>query len=115
MKILWLAFPGFTFIDLAGLMQAMSLLPEATSQIVWQEEGRIKSDASVEVVATNNFNNSWSDPDILFVPGNTNALFNLLENDRTLDFVADRGSRAKWVMSVCNGSLLLGAAGLLQG
>lgn len=32
-----------------------------------------------------------------------------------LDFLADRGSRARWVTSVCTGSLLLGAAGLLQG
>jgi cyclohexyl-isocyanide hydratase len=115
MKILSLAFPGFTFIDLAGPMQALSLLPEATSQIVWKQEGPVKSDAGIGVIATNNFENCWKDPDIVFVPGNTNALFELLKDDRALDFIADRGSRAQWVTSVCNGSLALGAAGLLQG
>ena len=38
-----------------------------------------------------------------------------MQDDRTLDFIADVGSRAKWITSVCNGSLLLGAAGLLKG
>jgi cyclohexyl-isocyanide hydratase len=49
------------------------------------------------------------------VPGNTLGLFKQLQDDRTLDFIADMGSRATWVPSVCNGSLLLGAAGLLKG
>jgi cyclohexyl-isocyanide hydratase len=49
------------------------------------------------------------------VPGNSLGLFKLLQDDRTLDFIADIGSRATWVTSVCSGSLLLGAAGLLKG
>mgnify|MGYP002626374665 FL=1 len=38
-----------------------------------------------------------------------------MEDDETLRFLADRGSRAKWVTSVCGGSIVLGAAGLMQG
>jgi cyclohexyl-isocyanide hydratase len=49
------------------------------------------------------------------VPGNSLGLFKLLQDDRTLDFIADIGSRATWVTSVCSGSLLLGAADLLKG
>src|ERR1700724_2586209 len=90
MKILSLVFPGFTFIDLAAPIQALMMLPEAKSQVVWQKN-------------------------ILFVPGNSLGLFKLLQDDRTLDFIADIGSRATWVTSVCSGSLLLGAAGLLKG
>ncbi|MBR0896733.1 DJ-1/PfpI family protein [Bradyrhizobium tropiciagri] len=115
MKVLSLAFPGFTFIDLAAPMQAFMMLPEFSSQIVWQEKGVVDSDAGVSVHATDDFKSCWKDPDILFVPGNTVALFKQLQDDRTLDFVAEVGSRAKWVTSVCNGSLLLGAAGLLKG
>jgi cyclohexyl-isocyanide hydratase len=115
MKVLSLAFPGFTFIDLAGPMQAFSLLPEFESQVVWQQKGDVASDGGVTIRATHDFSDAWRDPDILFVPGNTLALFGQLEDDRTLDFLASRGSRAGWVASVCNGSLLLGAAGLLHG
>src|SRR5580704_14836594 len=115
MKILSLVFPGFTFIDLAAPIQALMMLPEAKSQIVWQKKGVVASDAGVDVHATEDFQSCWKDPDILFVPGNSLALFKQLQDDRTLDSLADIGSRATWVTSVCSGSLLLGAAGLLKG
>ena len=115
MKVLALAFPGFTFIDLAAPMQAFMMLPGFSSQIVWHSKGIVDSDAGVSVQATEDFGSCWKDPDILFVPGNTVSLFKLLQDDRTLDCIADVGSRAKWITSVCNGSLLLGAAGLLKG
>ena len=114
MKILSFVFPGFTFTDLAP-MQAFMMLPEAKSQIVGQEKGIVASDAGVNVQATEDFHGGWKDPDILFVPGNTLGLFKQLEDDRTLDFLADVGSRAAWVTSVCTGSLSLGAAGSLKG
>jgi cyclohexyl-isocyanide hydratase len=115
MKVLSLVFPGFTFIDLAGPMQAFMMLPGFSSQVVWQAKGDVESDAGASVRATEDFRSCWKDPDILFVPGNTLSLFKQLQDDQTLDFIADVGSRAKWVTSVCNGSLLLGAAGLLKG
>lgn len=115
MKVLALAFPGFTFIDLAGPMQAFMMLPGFSSQIVWHSKGIVDSDAGVSVQATEDFGSCWKDPDILFVPGNSIHLFKQLQDDRTIDFIADVGSRAKWITSVCNGSLLLGAAGLLKG
>ncbi|SDO70593.1 DJ-1/PfpI family protein [Afipia sp. GAS231] len=115
MKVLAVAFPGFTFIDLAGPMQAFMMLPGFSSQVVWHSKGTIDSDAGVSVQATEDFGSCWKDPDILFVPGNTVSLFKLLQDDRTLDVIADLGSGAKWITSVCNGSLLLGAAGLLKG
>jgi cyclohexyl-isocyanide hydratase len=95
-------------------MQALMMLPEAKSQIVWQKKGVVASDAGVDVHASEDFQSCWKDPDILFVPGNTLALFGQLQDDRTLDFLSDLGSRATWVTSVCNGSLLLGAGGLLS-
>ncbi|VIO78174.1 Isonitrile hydratase [Bradyrhizobium ivorense] len=115
MKVVAVAFPGFTFNDLAGPMQAFMMLPGFSSQVVWHSRDAIDSDAGVSVQATEEFGSCWKDPDILFVPGNTVSLFKQLQDDRTLDCIAELGSRAKWITSVCNGSLLLGAAGLLQG
>jgi cyclohexyl-isocyanide hydratase len=114
-KILSLVFPGFTFIDLVGPMQAFSLLPGAEFEYAWKERGPVSTDAGASVTATHTFADAASDVDILFVPGNTKALFATLNDRETLEFVADRGSRAGWVTSVCNGSLLLGCAGLLEG
>jgi cyclohexyl-isocyanide hydratase len=55
------------------------------------------------------------DLDILFVPGGSYGTLAAMTDTATVDFVRDRGSRATWVTSVCSGSLVLGAAGLLQG
>jgi cyclohexyl-isocyanide hydratase len=53
--------------------------------------------------------------DVLFVPGGVPGTLTMMEDKEVLDFLADRGAKAKWVTSVCTGSLILGAAGLLKG
>jgi cyclohexyl-isocyanide hydratase len=112
MKVLSLVFPGFTLIDLAAPMSAFSLLPEVEYSFAWKEAGPVPSDSGATVTATHSYENAPRDVDILFVPGNTKALFALLHDRDTAEFLADRGARASWITSVCNGSLLLGCAGL---
>jgi cyclohexyl-isocyanide hydratase len=53
--------------------------------------------------------------DLLLVPGGLKGTLDALADDATLRFIAEHGARAKLVGSVCTGSLLLGAAGLLRG
>jgi cyclohexyl-isocyanide hydratase len=52
--------------------------------------------------------------DVLFVPGGDGSV-DAMQNPEILDYLADRGARARYVTSVCTGSLVLGAAGLLRG
>jgi cyclohexyl-isocyanide hydratase len=115
MKVLAVVFPGFTLIDLTGPMQAFSFLEGFECQVAWKEPGPIPTHGGVSVNATHAFGATWKEPDILFVPGNGRALYERLQDRELLEFLADRGARAGWVTSVCNGSLLLGAAGLLKG
>src|SRR5207344_172389 len=53
--------------------------------------------------------------DVLIVGGGAKPTLDLLGDAATTALLADRGSRARWVCSVCTGALLLGAAGLLRG
>jgi cyclohexyl-isocyanide hydratase len=69
----------------------------------------------LEMVATHDFSDCWSAPDIVFVPGGGSGVFRALDDDALLDAIARLGKDARWITSVCTGSLLLGAAGLLQG
>ncbi|MEQ1713912.1 MAG: DJ-1/PfpI family protein, partial [Hyphomicrobium sp.] len=55
------------------------------------------------------------DLDILCVPGGSGGTLAAMRDEATIAFLKDRGGRAKLVTSVCTGSLLLGAAGLLEG
>jgi cyclohexyl-isocyanide hydratase len=115
MRVLALAFPGMTLIDLVAPLQALSAVPGTQVQVAWKSRGPVPTDAGVSVIATHAFGETWRDPDVLFVPGNTVALCKLLHDDETVRFVAEIGQHAGWITSVCNGSLLLGAAGLLKG
>ncbi len=61
------------------------------------------------------FDTCPKDLDVLMVGGGTSGTLAAMRDPAMLGFLADRGSRAKWVTSVCTGSLLLGRAGLLRG
>jgi cyclohexyl-isocyanide hydratase len=114
MKVLALVYPGMTLLDLVGPMQAWSFLPDYDVQYAWHRSGAVPTDCGLSVQATNSFDDAWTDPDVLFV-GGAKPTLDLLGDSVALAFLADRGSRARWVCSVCTGSLLLGAAGLLRG
>jgi cyclohexyl-isocyanide hydratase len=61
------------------------------------------------------FNDCPADLDLLLIPGGLQGTMNAIKDEQTRAFIADRGRRAKMAGSVCTGSLLLGAAGLLKG
>ncbi len=115
MKVLALVYPGMTLLDLVGPMQAWSFLPGYEVQYAWHSPGPVATDCGLSVQATHGFKDSWTDPDVLFVGGGAKPTLDLLSDSAAIAFLADRGSRARWVCSVCTGSLLLGAAGLLRG
>jgi len=115
MKVLALVYPGITLLDLVGPLQAWSFLPGYEVQYAWHRPGPVPTDCGLSVQATNGFESAWSDPDVLFVGGGAKPTLDLLGDPVAIGFLADRGSRARWVCSVCTGSLLLGAAGLLRG
>lgn len=115
MKAVALVYPGMTLLDLVGPMQAWSCLPGFEVQYVWHRPELVRTDCGLSVQATHSFEDAWTDPDVLFVGGGAKPTLDLLGDSAAIAFLTDRGSRARWVCSVCTGSLLLGAAGLLQG
>lgn len=115
MKVLSLVYPGMTLQDLVGPIQAWSFLPGVETQFVWHRTGSIPTDCGLSVLATHTLAEAWTDPDVVMVGGGTKPTLDLLTDAAVLTFLADRGARARWVCSVCTGSLVLGAAGLLRG
>ena len=115
MKVLALIYPGMTLLDLVGPLQAWSFLPDYEVQYAWRSSGPVLTDCGLTIQATNTFEDAWTDPDVLIVGGGAKPTLDLLGDSAVTAFLADRGSRARWVCSVCTGSLLLGAAGLLRG
>lgn len=113
MHIAFLLFPGLTQLDLTGPAQFLSRLPDARVDLVWETRDPVPSDAGFSILPTATFADVPA-PDILCVPGGI-GVAEVIDNPAALDWVQKVGAEAQWVTSVCTGSLILGAAGLLQG
>lgn len=107
-----LVFPGLTLLDLVG-PQTVLHGPTIT-HLIGKTSAIVRSDTGVPVQATMTFDEAPADLDVLFVPGGPGQI-DVMRDEPTLAFLADRGSRARYVTAVCTGSLMLGAAGLLDG
>jgi cyclohexyl-isocyanide hydratase len=115
-EIVMLVYPRFTILDLVGPQHVFALLgPEFKTRLVWKDRTDVMSDTGVPVRPTMTFDECREAPTILFVPGGTDGTLAAMEDDDVRRFVADMGATAKYVTSVCTGSLVLGAAGLLDG
>lgn len=114
-KIAFLAYPQFTALDLVGPHYMIGSLMGATTHIVAKSREPVVSDMNLAIVPTATFEECPKDLDIICVPGGTSGTLAAMRDDATMAFLKDRGSRAKYVSSVCTGSLILGAAGLLKG
>lgn len=109
----FLLFPRVTQLDLTGPAQILSRVPGAQVHLVWKTIDPVPTDVGFTINPTTTFE-ECPPLDVLCVPGGfgIEALFG---DSETLDFLRRQGGQARWVTSVCNGSLVLGAAGLLDG
>lgn len=114
-KIAFLIYPEFTALDMVGPHQMLSGLMGATTHVVGKTRDIIKSDTGLLFQPTASFDECPRDLDVICVPGGATGTLDAIKDDATMQFLNDRGSRAKFVTSVCTGSLMLGAAGLLTG
>lgn len=113
LQIGFLLFPNVTQLDLTGPAQVLSRVPGAKTHLVWKTLAPVPTDVGFSINPTTSFADC-PQLDVLCVPGGfgVEALF---EDDGTLSFLRRQAAGARYVTSVCNGSLVLGAAGLLQG
>jgi len=108
-----LLFPNLTQLDLTGPLQVFSRLPGAVVHLIAKRIEPVKSDTPLALLPTVTFADC-PQLDVICVPGGlgTDAL---LDDDETLDFLRRQAAGARYVTSVCTGSLVLAAAGLLRG
>jgi putative intracellular protease/amidase len=114
-QIAMLVYPKMTALDLIGPQYMFASLMGAKVHLVGKSLQPVVSDTGVAITPTATFADCPKDLTVLFAPGGTQGTLDALQDHDTRAFMADRGSRAKYVTSVCTGSLILGAAGLLKG
>ncbi len=116
-QIAMLLYPGFTALDLVGPHYMFASMMGAKVHLVTTgaDLAPVPSDLGLAIAPTMRMQDCPADLDILFCPGGLAGTLEAMKNAAIIDFIADRGSRAKNITSVCTGSLLLGQAGLLRG
>ncbi|WP_437724940.1 DJ-1/PfpI family protein [Sorangium sp. So ce861] len=113
--IAMLVYPGFTALDLIGPQTAFSILEDTKIHLVWKTLDPITTDSGITLSPTATFETCPEELEILFVPGGVAGTIAVMKDGAVLDFLAARAEQASYVTSVCTGSLVLGAAGLLRG
>jgi transcriptional regulator GlxA family with amidase domain len=113
-QIAIMVYPGYTALDFIGPYEVLRNLPDAEVRFVWHEPGPIAADSGVLLIgATHSFDETPS-PDIILVPGGM-ATFEHARDEKVLDWVRKAHETSTWTTSVCSGSVILAAAGLLEG
>lgn len=113
MHVVMLLYPNLSQLDLTGPYEVLARNKELTLHLVWKNTDPVRDGSGLRIVPTCSFEDC-PQADILFVPGGpgTGAL---MEDAQVLDFLRRQARGAHYVTSVCSGSLVLAAAGLLTG
>lgn len=110
-----LLYPEFTALDLVGPHHVFSMLTDFEVKLVAKSMAGVTCDTGLTMQPTATLEDCPEDLALIFVPGGTRGTLKAMEDEAILEFLRSRGERADYVTSVCTGSLVLGAAGLLRG
>ena len=113
LRIGLLIFPKVTQLDLTGPLQVFSSVPGAIVHLIWKRIEPVPSDSVLTLTPTVSFADC-PQLDVICVPGGAGT-DDMVNDEEMLAFLRKQAEGAKYVTSVCTGSLVLGAAGLLKG
>ena len=110
-----LLYPEFTALDVFGPHHMFINLWGEQTHLVAKTLDPVPTDTGVLVQPTTTLADCPEELLVLTVPGGTMGTLAAMQDAETIAFLQDRAPRTRWITSVCTGSLVLGAAGLLRG
>ncbi len=108
-----LIFPRLTQLDMTGPYEVLARLPNTKVHLISHTMAPVKTDRGMEIVPTITYADC-PQLDVVMVPGGPGQQ-DLMEDQVALGFLQKQAPSLKYLTSVCTGSLVLGAAGLLKG
>ncbi|MFI5569262.1 DJ-1/PfpI family protein [Streptomyces sp. NPDC051740] len=114
MQIAIVLFDRFTALDAVGPYETLGRLPDAETVFVAERTGPVRTDTGALAITADRTLDEVPGPDIVVVPGGPGQTPQM-ENAALLDWLRAADASSTWTTSVCTGSLLLAAAGLLRG
>ncbi len=107
-------FDNLTQLDFTAPLEVFSRMPNTQVLLIAENKMPIRSDSGLFILPTTTFEETPQYIDILFVPGGP-GVGDAIENKVFMQFLKQHGQTSRYITSVCTGSLVLAAAGLLQG
>ena len=114
MDIAILIYPRFTALDAVGPYEVLSRLPDARVRFVAEEVGPKRTDTGQLALQADATLDELAHPEIVLVPGGPGQAA-LMEDGPVHEWLRAAHETSSWTTSVCTGSLILAAAGLLTG
>ncbi|MGW4820786.1 DJ-1/PfpI family protein [Streptomyces sp. NPDC004227] len=114
MQIAIVLFDRFTALDAVGPYETLGRLPGARTVFVAERTGPVRTETGHLALTADRTLDEVTDPGIVVVPGGPGQA-SQMGNETLLDWLRTADATSSWTTSVCTGSLLLAAAGLLDG
>jgi transcriptional regulator GlxA family with amidase domain len=114
LQIAILLYPGVTALDAVGPLEVWSRMPNTDIRLVGKEAGPVITEGGKLLLGVTHTVAETPSPDVVLVPGGGTTPSQMVD-DEVLDWLRSVHKTAAWTASVCTGSLILGAAGILKG
>ncbi|MGZ3448302.1 MAG: DJ-1/PfpI family protein [Polyangiales bacterium] len=115
MQIAIVVYPGMTALDALGPYEVFNGMPGWELRFVWKEVGPIVADSGILVLgATHRFDETLR-PDVVLVPGSSASTGAMMADREVQEWLRAVHAHTRLTTSVCSGSLILAAAGVLEG
>jgi len=115
MRIVFFLYEGLTTLDIIGPHDVLSRLPDVEAISVSKDGEAVTADTGVLGLTASHTMAEADSCDVLVVPGGVAGTFAAAADEEILNWIRSVTADATWITSVCTGSLILGAAGLLDG
>lgn len=115
LKFAIVMFPNMTALDLVAPELLMATMMPTEVSLVSSTLEPVRCDSNIAILPNSTYDSCPNELDVIFVAGGPKGTASALRDESLLNFIANRGVRARYITSVCTGSVLLGAAGLLNG
>jgi cyclohexyl-isocyanide hydratase len=113
-QIGFLIYPGVIQLDVMGSLQVLAFPPNTAVHLVAKTADPIVTNEGITLTPTQTFSNC-PQLDVICVPGGGMGQIEVMVDRDTLAFLQTQSQQAQYITSVCTGSMILAAAGLLQG
>ena len=107
-----LVFPNITQLDMTGPYEVFIKFPDSNVRLVWKSLDPVVAGGGMKLTPDTTYADC-PQLDLICVPGGA-GMNPLLNDEDTLRFLKKQAKSTRFITSVCTGSLVLGAAGLLQ-